>query len=276
MDAMWGVVVASMGCLVILLILAFCTFLGARKTIEAYTTNICDHIDEHDLALLQVKEPPFEKVRVGGDGDGGYVMCLGFEYDLLLSAGISDDVSMENDFLRAHPSVACHAFDGTIDALPVDAHPNIIFHQQNIGNGPGENDMTSLIDAHERVMLKMDIEGAEWDWIRNVSREQLGKIVQIVMEFHTYASNVSFDTIRKLLETHWLVHFHANNYGNYSVCGSTNTKVPDIFECTFLLKSAASVPETLPCTQKAIPGELDRRNVPWNEEIALEGWPYTC
>jgi hypothetical protein len=79
------------------------------------------------------------------------------------------------------------------------------------------------------------------------------------------------ECLRRLAETHHLVHFHANN-----CCGTMEfegVEVPRVFECTYVRKDACDV-----VGRNKIPvpdPKLDNRNVSYHDEIYLSGYPYT-
>ena len=81
-----------------------------------------------------VYKSTYEKIRVGKDNDGGYVIAnLPGEYDMLISGGISGDISFEQHFLDRYKNISrCYAFDGTVAKLP---HPDdrITFIKKNLG-----------------------------------------------------------------------------------------------------------------------------------------------
>jgi hypothetical protein len=59
--------------------------------------------------------------------------------------------------------------------------------KKNIGpsESPTETNLHALISNHEMVFLKMDIEGAEVDWLHSLNESHLNKLAQIVIEFHS-------------------------------------------------------------------------------------------
>jgi hypothetical protein len=72
---------------------------------------------------LTVYESPYPKIRIGKDSDGGYIIAdiPNIKYSCLLSGGISDDISFEEDFIKKYPDTkkvfALDGTDGTIDRL---------------------------------------------------------------------------------------------------------------------------------------------------------------
>ena len=72
--------------------------------------------------------------------------------------------------------------------------------------------MHDLINSKKNIFLKMDIEGGEYPWLHSLSKNQLLKFKQIVIEFHSPFLKYRYDTLEKLSQTHFLVDIHGNNY----------------------------------------------------------------
>ena len=93
------------------------------------------------------------------------------------------------------------------------------------------------------MILKMDVEGAEWSFLSTVKSETLNQFDQMVFEFHDMIQpkdqsvmNATLACISKINRTHSLVHLHANN------CGATlilDDKIlfPDALELTYVKTS---------------------------------------
>ena len=147
------------------------------------------------LSLLRLLRPHrlqgTRKVRLGRHFDGGYVMLDLLEgTEAAYSLGINDDVSWDMDV--AARGVPVFMYDHTIERLPAE-HP--LFNWKRIGVG-GRSDpekrietLTELIhenghDDATNLVLKCDIEGAEWDMYGETSNQVLRKFKQIVTEVH--------------------------------------------------------------------------------------------
>ena len=83
----------------------------------------------------------------------------------------------------------------------------------------------------------MDIEGSEYNWLLNTKEEDLLSFKQITMELHginddswgaTYSQKV--ECLKKLANTHYLIHIHGNNHSD------RKNLIPDVVEVTFLRK----------------------------------------
>lgn len=229
-----------------------------------------------DLDFLKVYDTEHEKIRLGGAGDGGYVIADGLSYDLLVGAGVGSDISFEEAFVKKY-NTRCILFDGTITQLPPHDIPDVEFVGKNVS--AHENDKTTNLLEYIRgapsVFLKMDIETFEYEWIRSLTDAQLRRFSQIVIEFHYPFSKADYlwnllgnpvystieekmDCLRRLAATHHLIHVHPNNCGGVTKLNEGEIDVPNIMECTYLRKDLCT---RAVHTQSPIPHpKLDARN----------------
>jgi len=217
--------------------------------------------------VLTVYKCPFDKMRLGRDGDGGYVFANipGVQYTTLLGGGISDDSSFEEDFLKMFPLAKVYAVDGSIANLD---KPGITFIKKMVGavNTQSATNLHHLIN--NGTFVKMDIEGGEVGWIKSLNDDHLNQIEQIVIEFHYPFSNNEVGMFDKLNKHHVLVHLHGNN-----CCGvrtHNGVVVPNIFESTYLHKKYFTKKEF---NTESIPGKLDMRNTS-KPEIFIDHPPF--
>ena len=217
--------------------------------------------------------------RVGPKSDGGYVVFSGLTYDLFISCGIARDIRFEEEFLDQNPGLCCLAYDGTIHEFPSTEKP-INWFPKNIAAYPSnsESDLSDVLDGFSNVFLKMDIEGSEFDWINNIGTNILEKFSQIVIEIHWPFDVYRARALKKLSQTHSLIHIHGNNYNDCvipshlpsgrSTSGTINLinaegqniEFPEVFEATFLRKDL--LPEGCVPISKTFPTELDFPNCP--------------
>lgn len=232
------------------------------------------------MQYLTVYKSHVPKIRIGSAGDGGYVIVPNHKYDILISCGIANNIDFEIDFINKHNNIKCIAYDGTVDNIPKE-HENITFIKKNIAINNSEitTNLHNEIEKYNNIFLKMDIETFEYRWLHTLSREQLQKFKQIVIEFHFPFTAYPFNHLdkdipvkdklyifEKLFDTHRIVHFHANN-----CCGVTNYEgivVPNVFECTFIRKD---IFVNIGFNNEAIPSSLDYPNV--NSEDIKLNWP---
>jgi hypothetical protein len=183
----------------------------------------------HELTLMH--SSVMQKVRRGNSEpdetgfDGGYVILLSpndgnHSYDLILSAGVADDVSFEEEMASLYDAPV-HLYDGTIDEYPSSRrHPNVFFHKQNVSSNSLEGcTLSEYFENYNNIFLKMDIEGHEFDWFDSLSAADLLKIKQIVIEIHM--SEYPIERMQKqrhmfsrLAHSHVLLHAHGNNCRN--------------------------------------------------------------
>lgn len=223
-----------------------------------------------DNSLLTVYKCPFSKIRIGKPNDGGYVLAdiPNIQYDMLLSCGIDKDISFELNFVNKY-DCECLAYDGTINSISID-DPSIKFIKKNIGSN--NNDVTTNlhteINEYQCICIKMDIEGWEYQWIESLPYILLNKIDQIIIEFHHPIAYRKHEIFKFLNNTHYLIHFHANN-----CCGVVNNNgvdIPNVFECTYLHKKYIISPEL---NTDIIPGPLDMNNID-GDDIFIDYPPF--
>jgi hypothetical protein len=182
------------------------------------------------------------KIRLGAQSDGGYVIADLGGYDCYISAGVSNEESFSRDFIKRYKMNKRNsiAFDGTIDNYPYEYTKDITFVKKNIS--PIKNNtfanLSYFIENYNSIFLKMDIEGAEYEWLNSLNSNKLSKFKQIVMEFHGINDDSWGTTLNDkikcfeiLSESHYIVHAHGNNHG------PTQDNIPDVIEITFLRKN---------------------------------------
>lgn len=184
----------------------------------------------------------FSKIRLGQFFDGGYVMLDDFKsISAAYSLGINDDVSWDLDIARR--GIPVFQYDHTIEHLPV-SHALFHWEKKRIDGTPDDNTATieGLVAANghqdaSELLLKCDIEGAEWLALRNMPASVLTKFRHIVVEMHNFqclindvdAENVRA-TIANLVANHAVVHVHANNNSPWVVVGGI--PIPSVLEFT--------------------------------------------
>jgi hypothetical protein len=122
----------------------------------------------------------------------------------------------------------------------------------------------------ERLILKIDIEGSEWDVFDAASEAELGRFSQIIGEFHDFDKVLdrrwcerAQRVLAKLRAQFDVVHVHGNNYGTYEVIA--NVPIPSVFELSFANRSMYRSVET----DEVFPTALDQPNHPDRTDIFL-------
>lgn len=211
---------------------------GSHSSIRLF---ILDRMDTSHLEFLRVYEWK-NKIRLGINMDGGYVIAdLSGHYDCYVSAGVGREESFTKDFLARYPfdEFNTYAIDGSIDEYPIEYTNNVSFIKKNISgiNDSSSTNLASLTDRYSNIFLKIDVEGGEFPWIQSLSKEQLSKFKQVVMEYHgshndSWGSPYSIKKAcyAKMAETHYLVHAHGNN------ARSATMYIPNTLEVTYIRK----------------------------------------
>ena len=184
-------------------------------------------------------ENEYDLIRLGQDNDGGYLVeKKSFENtECLISLGINDDWSFEEDFLKKNIIIKC--FDDVLDEkfLLKKIINHFIFFFSNINNfsllkncisnyfsflrikkkiqfnkkSISYNDLNKILSQEKNnIFLKIDIEGHEYRILDDLLLNQK-KIIGLVIEFHD--CDLHLEKIIKFLSSFnlTLVHIHGNN-----------------------------------------------------------------
>lgn len=212
--------------------------------------------EKNDYFLLNYRYD--NKIRLGNNFDGGYVVADLCDYDCYISAGIGDDESFSRDFIERYEMKEqdCFAFDSTIENLPYNFHQKLNHIPKNISiiEDNQNTNLKSLIENYSNVFLKMDIEGYEFEWFKFINLRTLSKIRQMVVEFHNILDRKEeiLYILKRINKTHYLIHSHGNNWGPV-IDGS-----PTVIELTFLRKDC--MPNNLELNNQKLPSILDFPN----------------
>lgn len=221
-------------------------------------------------------------VRVGRHNDGGYIMVDNFTAGgVAYSFGISNDVSWDSDM--AARGYEIFMYDPTIDALPAQNSKFHFFREGIAGLEIRERSLNTLENFvrrnghfdNDNMILKMDVEGAEWSFLSTVSSELLSRFDQMVFEFHFMVEekdqsvmNATLACISKINRTHSLVHLHANNN---VACLMLDDKIliPNVLELTYV-KTANY--ELVDDENICLPASIDEPNAKNIPDIPLGFW----
>jgi hypothetical protein len=242
--------------------------------------DVTERTPARDLRQLIERLRPLRSnlIRVGPEGDGGYLMpddLEGIEY--AFSPGVSDESGFEADLARRGMRVfmADYSVDG-----PGEHHEKFIFEKKFVGCTSDDRFMTmdewkeNCLPGYDGdLLLQMDIEGYEYETLFSCSLQLLRQFRIVVLEVHNiehWLSRPYFDLVSrvldKLLQTHCVVHNHPNN-----CCGSIKSQgleLPRITEITFHRKDR--VVNAQPAVQ--FPHPLDADNTGKEALVLPECW----
>jgi len=219
-----------------------------------------------------------ELMRVGPDGDGGYLVPCNLDG---LKYCFSPGVDRESRFELALAERGLQVFmaDASVDG-PAAQHRLFHFQKRFLSSYTDEaHHLLSLTDwlaqapssAPGDSILQMDIEGAEYEVLHSLNASDLNRFRVIVMELHclpllchAWCFRFMAPALRKLLRTHAVIHIHPNNY-------STGVEAAGIFLpnfAEFTLVQRSWIKEFRP-TEGSFPHILDRDNVVTNPPLLL-------
>ncbi len=231
-------------------------------------------------ALLKVKRlvSDREYIRIGRMNDGGYVMLDDFHAGMnAYSFGICDDVSWDKEMADRY-EINIFMYDHTISKLP-EYHKKFHYFKAGIS---GKDDFANQVFSMETLLknngdaenknliLKMDVEGAEYDFLENTSSAIINNFKQMVFELHNITKLENRDKIKKALEklneTHQAVWVHGNNcnYAEYE----NDMIVPNTIEVLYLNKSYYSFEDGEVC----FPWDIDQSNKYKLNDFSLGNW----
>ncbi|APG60124.1 FkbM family methyltransferase [Christiangramia salexigens] len=222
-----------------------------------------------------------ELIRLGGEYDGGYLL----PDDLLdIEACFSPGVGTKSSFEKECADLGMQIFmaDASVNG-PAVKDDRFSFISKFIG-GKNQKDFITLekwistvnISPDKDLLLQMDIEGHEYQVLKQTPVELLKRFRIIIIEFHrlgamgsSYFYQENRDVFKKLNLNHKCVHIHPNN-----CCGINNLKgieTPIAAEFTFLRKDRISSEQKI----ESMPNPLDRDNVRINKTLVLPEFWYS-
>jgi hypothetical protein len=161
--------------------------------------------------------------RFGEPHDGGYLMCA----NLLggAKAGYSYGISGYDQWgcdLARRQNITVHQYDCFNLTRPVCSGGHTEFHEECIGPSSTVED-GRLFDTLERqfaknghaglrLVVKMDVEGAEWESLLKAPDRVLRQIDQLSIELHGVRNQQFMDTLKRLRQFFYVAHLHFNNF----------------------------------------------------------------
>ncbi len=161
--------------------------------------------------------------RFGAPGDGGYLLCKNLvgQVESAYSYGIDGRDEWGCDVSRAY-HLPIHQYDCFNSKRPVCDGAQFDFRDECVGPGPARienraydsltNQFAKNGDAGKHLLVKMDVESAEWDVFAAAPDRTLENIDQLVVEFHGLDESRYVDVIEKLKKTFYIANVHFNNY----------------------------------------------------------------
>jgi len=222
--------------------------IGLKIQIEKVTSK--EELTDFLQKLYPVKVNK-DLIRVGSEGDGGYLVPDDLEgVYALFSPGVGS--KQDFDLECAKKGIKVFMADASVDG-PVSNHENYFFTKKFISSLDNYDYMSidkwvenSDISDSSDLILQMDIEGYEYETIYSMSRNNINKFRIILIEFHhldmlwdKFYFEKFKNTFLKLLQTHYVVHIHPNNCCKVYKRGGIS--IPPVMEFTFIRKDRVDV-----------------------------------
>jgi len=161
--------------------------------------------------------------RFGEPNDGGYPLCVNllggvkaaYSYGIAGYDGWGCEVSRRLQ-------VPVHEYDCFDLRPPSCPDGRAVFHGECIGTAREtqdgrpfdtlSNQFARNGDASTPIVMKIDVEGAEWDAFLLAPDSTLSQIDQIDVEFHQVGDAKYVEAIRRLKQFFYIAHVHYNNF----------------------------------------------------------------
>jgi Methyltransferase FkbM domain len=236
------------------------------------------------LSLLTPYDIDKPKIRIGPKTDGGYILadCIS-KAQAVLSYGIGTEYRFDIELAKRGHDV--YMFDHTIEGVQAE-NQKLYFYSEGVSGRTDEASHVFSIQDHldrhrirgDRLLLKMDVEGAEYEAFEELPDETLNRFEQIILEIHWLEKldEVGFRerfcrVFRRLNSIFTLFHVHANNWNgqnDLSIVGGI--PVSSIIELSYI---KSTVVHTEP-SQTLYPTTFDYPNVTQFQDKLLWFYPF--
>jgi hypothetical protein len=186
-------------------------------------------------------------IRKGDNKDGGYVIVDDLTIvDTLFSIGVGDNITFDIDCENQVSRIVL--VDDSVPCFEIP-NSNYYLHRKKLGAYEDNSRITidKLLSTYQSkdYILKIDIEGSEWEILSTIQSATIIKFRQIIIEFHALfdmaQSELILKALNNLLKTHLPVVIHPNNIGGYSVIGTS--VFPNVLETTWLRRNSYDLAE---------------------------------
>lgn len=231
----------------------------------------------------------YDEIRLGSKFDGGYLVPTRAldTSDVLLSLGYGNDSNFENHFLKLSKRNRVHLFESSISfsslarrliaslyAIIIRDHDSVKNHLKNLflylrllssrkiayykrrvvekpicSIDIGIQEVISLAHDSAKTVLKIDIEGYEYELVNALSRNSFSCLI---IEFHEiFSRKVDFVKAIDVLSLNYVIsHVHINNFGD--IIDGT----PNVIEVTLVNKNLVT-DEELTRKKQFLPSKFD-------------------
>jgi hypothetical protein len=224
---------------------------GGRRPIPLAPRMRVQQAREGLFAEVQpVKLANCELARFGEPNDGGYLACRNLLKDV--RAAYSYGISGYDGWgcqISTELKVPVHQYDCFNTTQPSCPTGRPVFHPECVAGSQSTDSAGRFFDsmqsqfarngdAAKQVIVKMDVEGAEWDSMLKTPDAVFEKIDQMIFEFHGVDQNIarSLEVVLRLKKFFYVAHLHINNYSCWPGLGPFGGWA---YEVTFVSKRLA-------------------------------------
>ncbi|MGR3279542.1 FkbM family methyltransferase [Acaryochloris marina NIES-2412] len=231
------------------------------------------------ISIMKPKPSPYPLIRIGGGGDGGYLLPNDLtSVKACFSPGVNNKKTFEDELVALY-GIHCHMCDKSSDSskFKTPLKPEMQTFKQKWLDINGASDSISLEEWIDQLcpnnvddlVLQMDIEGAEYRNLLEISDQVLRRFRIIVIEFHRLRGvmnsrildRVISPVFKKIDKDFLSVHAHPNNCCGDFLIQETGINLPNIIELTFLRRDRFKVERDKKMFPIFIPHPLDVVNV---------------
>lgn len=211
------------------------------------------------IEALRVYNVHSPKLRIGNERDGGYIVneLLTQHSKKLISVGMGGDDGFERDWFSKYQT-PIEAYDGTYPCQGMCSvyheHVNkkIFYIKHNVGYEESLLPLNVIVDGKPDVLLKVDVEGAEYKIFDHVT---LRNVTGLILEVHDLHVRENQEKLINLIQNNFsdllLFHIHGNSWGNTFTLNLSKTGIrglevkefPHVLELCFINKNLVQVNE---------------------------------
>ena len=217
-------------------------------------------------------------LRVGGDGDGGYLMPdILQNIDYCFSPGVDFTANFELELSEKY-NIKSFMADASVSGPPF-SNKNFSFLKKFLGNNTNEQFITlsdwikvSKINDSNNLILQMDIEGSEYDVLSYEDSQTLARFSSMIIEFHGFHNifdknffRMASSIFEKIYKNFVICHVHPNNCSGLATLKGID--VPRVFEVTFIRNDLYQ--KIKDNNEVFLPHKLDIRNIKSSPELRM-------
>ena len=217
-------------------------------------------------------------VRLGEKNDGGYLVPEDFKgIERNYSAGVGILTKFELDLINNHSIYSKMLDYNDIDKSIIPKGCEFIKKKLSLRNNAKEISINNWLETNDKeIMLKLDIEGNEYQVLQEISKENMNKIQILIIEFHnlrdlrgTFFLNFFENLMEKLESYFYVCHVHINNTSKIKKIGKL--KIPDMIEVTLIKKNRV---KNFKKEFSKLPHDLDSKTDLNKKEIFIDKYWY--